>query len=303
MYDTVKVWQSSDCFDRGYLEKIPTLLTNVSFHQKQDGHDYLTGNLENLYISISVAGFSINGSLNKYWYKDNFNKLTRQEVQHCTELLEDTLHLNLKNAEVKKFDIAHNFMMEAPVQNYYSLLGDSQRYNRLCQEKSVYYSNNLRTKLFYDKVDEGKRKGFQIPPIWLNRNVLRYELRFKGRLNTQFKTNQILMKDLYDEQFYMRSIDWWIKEYSIIKKNRLLTPNISNMTTKNAKDYLLSALIELVGQNEVTTLTDTWKGNFSTPKEAQRFKKSLNSMKNLTEESPLIEELDKKILRVKEYYR
>ncbi len=303
MYDTVKVWQSNEKLNRGYLEKISSILTNVSLHQKQNGMEYITGSLDNLNISVSLAGFSLTGSLNKFWHKDNFSKLTRQEVEHCTELLEDTLQLGLRDAEIKRFDIAHNFMMESPVSCYYNLLGESSRYNRLSQENSVYYSNGQRTKLFYDKVSEGKAKRYEIPPVWLNRNVLRYELRFISRLAKQFKRSQILMEDLFDESFYMSAVDSWTYEYLEIKKNQLLTPQIMNMTSKNAKDYLLSALIELVGHNEVSKLTESWKPNFTTSKEAQRFKSSLRNMKGLTEQSPLMVELDKKILRTREYYR
>lgn len=303
MYDSVKVWQSSDKLNSGYLEKIPSNLTNVSLHQRQNGIEYITGSLENLNISVSLAGFSLNGSLNKFWHKDNFNKLTRQQVEHCIELLEDTFQMELKDAEMKRFDIAHNFIMQSPVKHYYNLLGESARYNRLSQENSVYYNNGQRIKLFYDKVCEGKAKGFEIPQIWSDRNVLRYELRFIGRLAKQFKKSQVLMKDLFNEQFYISSVDYWANEYLEIKKNQLLTPQIMNMTSKNAKDYLLSALIELVGHNEVTKLTESWKPNFSTSKEAQRFKSSLKNMKGLTEDSPLMAELDKKILRTCEFYR
>lgn len=304
MYDTIKVWQRIDNLKgSGYLQRVPTLLTNVSLHQKSNGTEYITGSLENLNIAVSEVGLSINGSLNKFWHKDNFNKLTRQEAFHTIELLEDTLHLPLKNADVKRFDIAHNFLMNSPVKDYYNLLGESQRYKRLMQENSVYYNNSQRQKLFYDKVSEGKFRGLEVPEIWQKRNVLRYELRFTGRLTKQFNRSQVLVSDLFDEKFYIDAIDYWSKEYFEIKKNRLLSPKKNNMTSKDAKDYLLGALIEKIGFNEISELTEFWKSNFSTPKEAQRFKASLKNLKSLNEESPLIAELDKKILRTKEYYR
>ena len=303
MYDTVKLWQSSDQLNRGYLNWMPTILSDVSLHQKQNGVEYLTGKLDNLNISVSVAGFSLNGSLNKFWHKDNFKKITRQEVKHCVEMLEDLLRVELRTAEVKRFDIAHNFLMESPTKDYYHLLGESSRYNRLSQANSVYYNNSLRTKLFYDKIMEGKAKGYEIPQIWQQKNVLRYELRFTGRLPAQFNKENVIIKDLFDEEFYISSIDYWIKEYMEIKKNKLLMPSVIHMTSKDAKDYLLSALIEMLGHNQVTTIADAWKPNFTTPKEAQRFKNSLKNLKDLNAESPLMAELDKKILKVKEYYR
>lgn len=303
MYDTVKLWQSAEMLESGYLQRVPTILTNVGFHQKANGIEYITGSLDNLNVVVSMAGISINGSLNKFWHKDNFNKLTRQETEHCAELLENTMNIKLKDAEIKRFDIAHNFLMTAPVKNYYSLLGESSRFTRFSQENSVYYNNGQRVKLFYDKVSEGKYRGIEIPEVWNLKNVLRYELRFTSRIAKQFKRDKVILSDLYNDGFYVSAIDFWSKEYLNIKKNKLLTPTILNMTTKNAKEYLLSALIDLVGHNEVNKLTEGWKANFSTTKEAQRFKASLKNMKNLTEDSPLMAELDMKILRVKEYYR
>lgn len=304
MYDTLHMWQNGDNLKgSGYLHRVPTLLTNAIHSIKSNGTEYITGYLDNLLISLSANGLSIKGSINKYWHKDNFCRLTRQETQFSIEKLQDFLHLPLFDAEMKRLDIAHNFIMNDEVSKYYFFLGDSKYYKRLNQADSVYYNNGMRTKLFYNKVKEGKAKGQEIPKIWHNKNVMRYELRFMKRLPKQFKKSHIYVSDLFDEGFYINSIDAWINEYREIKKNRLLTPNIKNMTNKDAKEYLLSTLIEILGQNEVNKLAEQWKDNFSTSKEAQRFKKSLLQLKGLTEESPLMKELDEKVLRVKEYYR
>jgi len=46
MYDTIKVWQRIDNLEgSGYLQRVPTLLTNVSLHQKSNGTEYITGSL------------------------------------------------------------------------------------------------------------------------------------------------------------------------------------------------------------------------------------------------------------------
>ena len=55
--------------------------------------------------------------------------------------------------------------------------------------------------------------------------------------------------------------------------------------------------------NKVLSIIDGWNSKFTTKKEAQRFKKSLNGLSGLTIESDLIKELDTKINRVKDYYR
>ena len=304
MYDSLKIWQSRENLkDSGYLQRVPTLLKNATHSVRNNGTEYMNGYIENLFISISENGIAIKGSLNKFWHEDNFCKLTRQEAQHSIEKLQDLLQINLNDASIKRLDIAHNFIMNEDVNKYYHFLGDSNYYKRLSQPDSVYYNNGLRTKLFYNKVKEGKVRGLEIPQIWLNSNVLRYELRFMKRLPKQFNKNQVLVSDLYDEDFYIYTIDYWINEYKEIKKNRLLAPNISNMTSKNSIEYLLSAYIEKYGKSFAVDFLEMNKNNFSTTKEVSRSKKKLQELKGLTEESPLIKELDNKILRVQEYYR
>ena len=82
-----------------------------------------------------------------------------------------------------------------------------------------------------------------------------------------------------------------------------MNPNKETLTNKEAKDYLLSALVAEYGQNKVLSIVDGWKSKFTTNKEAQRFKKSLNNLSGLTKESGLILELDKKVNSIKDYYR
>jgi len=303
MYDTLKLWiANEEIKDSRYLIKVPTILNNVSEHQTEFGN-YYTGYLDNLKVSCGETGISINGSINKYWHQNNFNTMTKQQTELSVNKLSDLLSVEVSNSDVKRIDLAHNFIVNEEPNSYYNLLGASSRYNRLEQSKSVYYSNKLRTKLFYNKIAEGKSKNEFIPKVWTNKNVLRYELRYTSRLPKQFNTAHVKAYDLYNENFYIDIIDNWIKEYFEIKKNKLFTPNNMNLTNKDAKEYLLSALIGMIGQNEVLKLTENWKDKFSTIRESHRFKKSLTELKGLTEESPLIDELDTKILTIKEYYR
>ena len=304
MYDSLTLWQPiEEIKDSGYYSRVPTLLNNVGEHINENGEIYITGHLKNFRIYLSERGISVKGSLNKFYHEDNFNKLTRQQTELSFEKLNDSLKIDFSNSTLRRIDLAHNFIMTNEVESYYNFLGDSQYYKRLTQPNSIYYRNEQRTKLFYNKVLEGKKKGIEIPEIWTSKNVLRYELRFMNRIAKQLNMTRVIAKDLYQEAFYIDLIDRWIQEYFLIRKNKLLTPKIGNMTSKGAKEYLLSALIEIVGQNEVNQLAVQWRENFSTPKEAQRFKRSLKDLKGLTEESELIQELDKKILRVKEHYR
>jgi hypothetical protein len=304
MYDSLKSWTDRDLFsDSGHLHRVPTLLTDISEIKRDNGFYSISGNLENLRVSVNPLGVSISGSLNKFWHNDNFQKLTRQQTELCMEKLSDILQIDFSQSSIKKLDIAHNFIMNESPESYYSFLGDCTHYNRMVQPNSIYYCNKLKTKLFYNKALEGKAKKMELPAIWQNKNILRYEFRLLKRIAAQMNMTAIQAKDLYSESFYMALIDKMIDEYNQIRKNKILTPKIDNMTCKNAKEFLLSALVEMYGINQTTEIIQNWNDKFSTKKEAQRFKRKLNNLKGLTEASQLITELDKKIMRIKEHYR
>ncbi len=304
MYDNVGLWMPSDRINwSGYKDTIPALLSNVDYIEKQNGSWWINGNLENLRIAVGEAGISIKGSPNKYVHGYNFAKLTRQEFQHGIEKISDTFSIDIKKASATKIDIAHNFCMNEDVKQYYQYLGMSQYYQRQEYGNSIYYRNKQRTIIFYDKVLEGKMKGETIPLAWTGKNVLRYELRFLGRLLKQFNRSSLAAEDLYKDEVYIQILDRWILEYQNIVKNKIMSPNKEALTNKEAKDYLLSALVAEYGQNKVLSIVDGWNSKFTTKKEAQRFKRSLNGLSGLTLESDLIHELDVKISGIKDYYR
>lgn len=304
MYDRLNLWSSYDTIgNKGYIDTVPLLLSNISTTKKTNGLEWINGQIRNLLVSVSELGISIKGSPNKFVHGYNFAKLTRQETELFIEELSDLFHLNVGNSKVNKIDLSHNFIMKENVQNYFHLLGNAQYYKRQAYENSIYYRNQKRTILFYDKIKEGKKKGESIPLIWQNKNVLRYELRYTQRLLNQFNRLELLANDLYNEDFYISIIDNWILEYQKINKNMMLEPIKENITNRDAKEYLLSFLIEEKGQNYISELVKSWEHKFSTTKEVQRFKKSLQNLAGFTIESDLIKELDYKISSIKDHYR
>lgn len=304
MYDSVGLWMPSERIKwSGYKESIPALLSNPAYTEKSNGIWWINGSLENLRVSVGEAGISIKGSPNKFYHGYNYKRLTRQEFEMGIEKLSDALSIKMDAANTSRIDIAHNFCMKEEVSAYYPFLGNCQYYLRQKMDKSLYYKNKQRTLLFYDKVAEGGKNGIELPNAWTGKNVLRFEVRFLNRLLSQFNRASMTAKDLYSEAFYTEIVDRWVMEYNNIKKNKLMKPNIGNLTSKKAKDYLLSALVQELGHNKAYSIVDEWNDSFTTKKEVQRFKKSLEQLSGLTVESSLIQELDKKINGVKEYYR
>lgn len=309
MYDTLNLWlpaQSITGLD--YLNTVPTLLNNLALHTKAETN-YYTGSLNGLNTCVSENGISVKGSICKFYLNDNIKTLNRQDTQRAIEMLSDTLNLPFADANVNRIDLAQSFTVNHKPEIYYDLFGDSTNYKRLTQPKSVYYSNGLRTKLFYNKIAEAKSKRVPIPEIWQNKNVLRYELRYTSRLPKQFNTFKVLAKNLYEQDFYIDMINRWFNEYESINKLNEINLNLDKMN--KPKDFFTQmALMKIneIGQNETLKLVEKLKESncFEHKEYYSRLKAEIKKQCKAHQpeaDNILITEINKKIKQVKEYYR
>lgn len=308
MYDTVNTYLSIEEVASDDLLASLSNLEDVTEHLK-DGRVHYSGRLKNMKVNVSNTGLSLKGSLAKYHLDDNIQTLTRGDTVAAIERLSDDLQLPMSRAKVTRIDFAHNLLMKYEPLTYYQYLGDSQHYQRLLQPKSLYYNNQQRVKLFYDKLVEVKRQKMSIPDIMAGQNVLRFELRFVSRLPKQFKQQKVKAGHLTDEKFYMALVNRWILEYQNIKKYNISNLNYELMNSP--KDFWMQGnlhWIKLIGQDTALRLVDEMKARkvFDHPKYYHRLKEQINdicSQPDVTETSELIKELDAKIQRAKAYYR
>lgn len=282
------------------LEQLAPKLSRVAEHRRGE-NDYITGDLENLNVILTNQSASIKGSLAKWFNGNNVEPLTRYDTQRSIEKLSDLLHLPMKDAKVTRLDFASTLSMSEKPALYFPYLGSSQHFKRETYGTTLYFKNGKREKYFYDKFLECKAK--QTPLLGLeNENLLRFELRYLKQLDKVFNVSEVKGSMLYKEDFYIGLVERWVTEYKNITKNKLFIPSMKNLTNKNANDVLLAFLIENHGQNEVLKLAENWRGHFSNDREFYRFKAKLKNMKALTKPSPLITELDTKILQEKKHF-
>jgi hypothetical protein len=310
MYDSINLWLSNEQAGiKDLLAFSEKHLQNITVHNKQDGQIIYSGLLRNYKVNVSLSGISLKGSLAKYFLPDNFHTLNRGDSQRAIEMMADDLHLPIDKAKVGRIDFAQNFLMRYEPKAYYSYLGDCQHYKRFAQPESVYYNNGLRTKLFYNKVAEGKAKGLSLPDVWNGQNVLRYELRFTSRLPQQFNIQEVTAKTLYDEQFYISLVRNWIDEYKAINKLNLINFNLTNMNSpKDFRKQLELIAVNAIGQETIMQMIEEMriKRSFDKPEYYSRLKKDLRELcktPELTTSSDMVAELDKKIEAVRQHYR
>ena len=240
---------------------------------------------------------------------DNVQTLTRSDSQKAIEKMQDETLLPIDLAKVTRFDIAANLLMRHEPKVYYPYLGDCQYYKRSLLPDSVYYSNGQRVKLFYNKAAEAKKQGLRLPEVAAGYNILRYELRFTGRITKQFSRPEITVSTLTDEQFYIEAVNRWLHEYRSIQKQRDIRINFADM--KTPKDFfrqLQLFAVHEIGQDRLMQAIDEMRsqGTFEKPEYYSRLKKELKelcSTPNLTASSELVTELDKKVSQVSKHYR
>ncbi len=311
MYDTLHIWLPGERVSNSHLlSRIPDNLSNVTEHQKADGQVFVSGMLKGTCkVNISNQGISLKGSLAKLYLNDNFQTLTRGDAKRAFEMIEDLLHIPIQDAKVSRIDIAHNIMTDQKPEFYYPYLGDCLYYQRLIQPQSLYYNNGQRVMLFYNKIAEGKKQKFQLPEVWQDANVLRYELRYVSRLPKQFNMEEVNVSTLYNEKFYMGMVKRWIQQFESINKLHSINLNFENMNSP--KDFIKQlALMKIneIGQDKTLQMVDemkAWKA-FNKPEYYCRLKadiKKLCKSPGLTSSTDLMKELDKKVKAVGKYCR
>ena len=310
MYDSVNIWLGSD---QAGIENLSAFaesrLTDLTEIVRPDGQVILTGHLQNYKANVSQSGISLKGSLAKYYLGDNIQTLTRSDSQRAIEKMQDETLLPIDLAKVTRFDIAANLLMRHEPKAYYSYLGDCQYYKRSQLPDSVYYSNSQRVKLFYNKAAEVKKQGLMLPEVTTGYNILRYELRFTGRLTKQFNRSDIMVSTLTDEKFYIDAVNRWVHEYQSIDKKRDLNINYENM--KSPKDFnrwLQLYAVNDIGQDRLMLAIDEMRlmQTFDKPEYYSRLKKELKQLCNdpdRSTSSELVTELDKKVSQISQHYR
>lgn len=311
MYDTINMWVSKEMVSNtDLLDTIPYNLTSIeneSYNSRTEQHS-INGHLGNYKVYVSDSGVSLKGSLAKFYLDNNFEILTRQDTQRAIELMSDVIGLPIAKAKINRLDLGYNFKTKYPVESYYNFLGAAQYYQRLVQPKSIYYRNNLRQLIFYNKIAEAKSKGIAIPSIYQNSPVLRYELRYMKQVSKQLKET-VTAQTLYNEEFYIKVVDSLLSNYQKITKIHI--PNLDFKAMKSPKDYIyyLTLLgLQSKGLNQALQEVELLRQMNTFPQKEyySRLKRDLKKIAQNKKQNTIsehIKELDKRMLTIANNYR
>lgn len=260
MYDKVKLY-----VDRGIIGEqyhtIPYYLDEANMiTNTHTGETKIYGSLDGLKVSIYTGGLSIVGSLPKYLHKNNVYPLDRRTAAQAIEKMSDALHTKIGDAKVTELEFGANMLMRHKVKEYLKRLGDMplmQRYN--FNAESLYFKGKGRVQpkvfAFYDKIADAKTKNMDYPNNLVDANLLRYEMRLKGRLHQQLKVMELAASSLTDKNIYRKLGDMLQKHYfSISKQKQLKTNLMEEIKTVNKAYELMFA--KLLNQNDTNLISD-----------------------------------------------
>jgi len=307
MYDKIKLW-----IDRAIVgEQYPTIVNYLDEANTQINHQTgevkTFGCLQGLKVSIFVGGLSVVGSLPKYLYGSNVYPLDRHTTAQALEKLSDALHLQTGMASVTGLEFGTNFLMSHCISDYLVKLGGMPRLNRYHFEPNTLYykgggKQHPKVFAFYDKIADAKAKGMDYPQAWKGVNLLRYEMRFNGRLPQQLGVPEVKASTLYQTPFYRMMVKRYQDSYySITKFNQIKTDVMSDIkTVTDAFKVFVARLISQTGQTQIGDFLDELKeaGVFDDRKNYTRLKNKIQEVATeatITVTDELIKELDDEI--------
>ncbi len=293
-----------------FIESTAPYLNITGEHYYENGV-WLSGSVGNLNLGMNEKCLTIkDGSICKWHLGDNWQTMGRSDTQRAIEQLSDTLHLPLSNAVVTRVDIAQNFIVKHPPGTYLNHLGVYYPYKRLVQPDSLYYNGAKEQLVFYDKAKEQRQKREVVPSLYIGRNTLRYEQRYKRSLPKIFKVEAVRAGDLYNERFYSELLKRWRDSYRAIKKINNITINFDAM--RGIRDMNIAGRLLYIEQmgGELAMLqqiTDAQKRGELSKRQADELKRTTRETckerANFTEPSDAINELNKKVDDAVKLYR
>lgn len=303
MYDTIHIY-----IDHNNAIDIQRLNTELNKNYSQHSFDlYCSANYKNFKVYASKTKLILQGSLAKYFFGgENQSSLNIEQTKNAIESLCKFFKLDLRKAIVTRLDFGNNLILEHNTKAYCDLLSSARYYNRFEKGDGVYFENEKRRLVFYDKISEQKHNKTPLLPEFEDKNLLRYEVRLfsRRRINQYFKFSNTKLEDLYNPVFFNRANEKWKEEFmNIYKHNDIITFEARLFQSPKAftDQMVLKGINEYGGFNELMKIIKNAKnkGDFEIQDQYARLVRRLKkygTIPDCTSKNKLVDELEQKIV-------
>lgn len=276
MYDKIKLWCS---VDGESVERMARGKDATPIFDKDTliGYKFAVGAMD---VKCRKNSCTIVGALPKMLEYSNIEVLRPEQIKDAVEAVCEAVGKKAEFMRVSYVEVFNAWDMVRPPIEYLCRLGDAGRYMPREQTGTTLYYGRLvkgakKVLCFYDKGEESKRKG-----ILMQGNILRYEMRLRGRLRKHGITTA---DTLYNGRTIAHLCQVYKSEYNKINKISLQDMEIN-------KDYLLRCLMAN-HPDEVQTIMGAMRASSQyTAQKMYRLKQSVERMQ--VGRDALIEELN-----------
>jgi hypothetical protein len=307
MYDTTNFRLLADNVEGGFTDAVKgkvwdALDRPVMRNSSLNGEQYIEGWIGNFFVRMFANVLILKGSLWKYTMGNQYDKMSLDDVRRAFLQLSKTLGLPMEKAWLTRLDFAQNMEVDHKPEAYNFYLGEASRYVRAEFKSTLYYQQNSKQNVFYDKnkqMRSDRDTAKEIPLQFCNRHILRFEIRFMKQVSKQLKQN-VTGETLMSREFYEKMLQIWESAYYAIQKRKDVAQLDSIENVKDFKQVVFAKGVQALGGiSKMTQILKQKKleGNWS-KKQVDALKKALKDIAddpqaNMT--SPLIAELDRKI--------
>lgn len=308
MYDKVRMMMSRTRGDGDITRYLDNAKEQTDL---KTGEVCAFGGFHGMRVDVYAGYVYITGSLAKLMHGSNVYTLDRHTTGQAIEMLGDGLHVDLGNASVTELEFGQNFIVSRHVGEYLQRLGDMPRMTRgEFGKSSLYYMGKGKKKplvlTFYDKKADALAKGMALPAGYDGVNLLRYEMRLKGRLPYRLGVPAVTASTLSERPFYDMMVRRYVDMYFSIKKvNKLIIEDMTKIKTAgDAFTMLVASLVRDGGKAYVDTFVERLKAEkvFDNRMEYTRLRKKIREVTEMSggiAKEELVKELDDAVKNVK----
>ena len=286
------------------------LLERLENSYRRDINTY-SGHIQNMGVYRNLDGLHIHGSIAKYYSGQNITPLTLLQVNEAIGMLEIQTGIELETAIVKGVELGISIVTKEKPSEYLRLFGNRARFTRheyssLKGVETITYYNSKGSFQFsgYDKIKEVKQRHKQIPVQFEGSNILRLEYKIVRRRGIKAKFHRDLTAyDLYNPAVYRKLQSLFLEAYqSIPKSGRQFYVDTSKNITPKKWDEILAEQYRYSFSGEYRHLLQSLRESGAiSDKNFERIRATERRREReyrLVDRSPLIEELDKKFMRM-----
>ena len=253
MIDTIKIILMPK--DLGFSWDVEEIKSNLQPVENfnRDGYKPL-GRIKNMYVFGNSQVLKIEGSLAKYYNKNNIEIFDWRFVKRAITLLSLELGLPLEKGKISRIDVGANISVNFNVSDYFSELVFLEYYQRINRHKTTlrFENNSFRINfLIYDKLRDYTNKGKLIkdviPRLPNVENLMRIELQIQERVSQITGKKDLRVSDLFSQHLCKLLMRKWLESYQNIHKKAVLIYPVSFRGNSDFEKFIKRYMVQTVG--------------------------------------------------------